>query len=242
MRIGLVAPPWVPVPPSTYGGTEAVVDNLARSLAERGHEVALFTVGTSTCPVERRHLFGASAEPMNSSLPEAAHVLAAHAELAGLDLVHDHTVLGPLLAPGGRGPRPGRHQPRGLRPVGPAGLRGGRAAGAVVAISADQARRAAGVPIAAVIHHGIDLEVYRPGGRVGTTSSSWAGWRTTRGCTARCASRTLRPPNATGTKMRTAEEIDYFPAEVAPLLSAEDTARGAPGRGAGEVCAAPSHC
>ena len=25
MRIGLIAPPWVPVPPTGYGGTEAVV-------------------------------------------------------------------------------------------------------------------------------------------------------------------------------------------------------------------------
>ncbi len=30
MRIGLIAPPWVPVPPPSYGGTEAVIDNLAR--------------------------------------------------------------------------------------------------------------------------------------------------------------------------------------------------------------------
>ena len=28
MRIGLIAPPWVPVPPEGYGGTEAVVDTL----------------------------------------------------------------------------------------------------------------------------------------------------------------------------------------------------------------------
>ena len=33
MRIGLIAPPWAPVPPAGYGGTEVVVDNLARGLA-----------------------------------------------------------------------------------------------------------------------------------------------------------------------------------------------------------------
>ncbi len=37
MRIGLIAPPWVPVPPPAYGGTEAMVDNLARGLAALGH-------------------------------------------------------------------------------------------------------------------------------------------------------------------------------------------------------------
>lgn len=31
MRIGLIAPPWVPLPPPAYG--EAVVDNLARRRA-----------------------------------------------------------------------------------------------------------------------------------------------------------------------------------------------------------------
>lgn len=41
MRIGLIAPPWLTVPPAGYGGTEAVVGLLARGLAELGHEVVL---------------------------------------------------------------------------------------------------------------------------------------------------------------------------------------------------------
>jgi len=45
MRIGLIAPPWIPVPPPAYGGTEAVIDNLARGLTALGHDVRLFTVG-----------------------------------------------------------------------------------------------------------------------------------------------------------------------------------------------------
>jgi hypothetical protein len=32
LKIGLVAPPWLPVPPSSYGGTESVLDRLARGL------------------------------------------------------------------------------------------------------------------------------------------------------------------------------------------------------------------
>jgi hypothetical protein len=50
MRIGLIAPPWLPVPPPGYGGTEVVIDNLARGLQSLGHDVRLFTVGDSTCP------------------------------------------------------------------------------------------------------------------------------------------------------------------------------------------------
>src|SRR5947208_1905127 len=37
MRIGLVAPPWAPVPPHLYGGIELVVDRLAQGLAAAGH-------------------------------------------------------------------------------------------------------------------------------------------------------------------------------------------------------------
>ena len=47
MRVGLIAPPWLPVPPPAYGGTEAVVDNLTRGLRALGHEVVPFTVGES---------------------------------------------------------------------------------------------------------------------------------------------------------------------------------------------------
>src|SRR3954468_13301054 len=100
MRIGLVAPPWVPVPPPRYGGTESVLDNLARGLVDRGHEVLLFTVGTSTCPVERRWLFDEPPGPIGAGEIEAAHVLTAYTSLQrDVDVIHDHTMLGPLLAP-----------------------------------------------------------------------------------------------------------------------------------------------
>jgi len=54
MRIGLIAPPWTPIPPVLYGGIELVVDQLARGLQEAGHEVLLYTTGDSTCPVPRQ--------------------------------------------------------------------------------------------------------------------------------------------------------------------------------------------
>jgi GTP cyclohydrolase I len=47
MRIGLLAPPFVRVPPERYGGTERVVAALADGLVERGHEVVLFASGDS---------------------------------------------------------------------------------------------------------------------------------------------------------------------------------------------------
>ena len=56
MRIAIIAPPWVPVPPPAYGGTEAVLDKLARGLADAGHDVLLFATGDSTCDVPTRHV------------------------------------------------------------------------------------------------------------------------------------------------------------------------------------------
>ena len=42
LRIAMLAPLWIPVPPPGYGGIEAVVDLLCEALVERGHEVTLF--------------------------------------------------------------------------------------------------------------------------------------------------------------------------------------------------------
>ena len=72
MRIGLIAPPWIPVPPPAYGGTEEVIDNLARGLTALGHDVRLFTVGDSTCPVPRQWLYPSPVEPMGDSSGSSA--------------------------------------------------------------------------------------------------------------------------------------------------------------------------
>ena len=53
MLVGLIAPPWLPVPPERYGGIEAVVDRLARGLVDAGHEVPLAAPQGSTCPVSQ---------------------------------------------------------------------------------------------------------------------------------------------------------------------------------------------
>jgi glycosyltransferase involved in cell wall biosynthesis len=166
MRIGLIAPPWIPVPPPGYGGTGEVIDNLARGLTALGHDVLLFTVGESTCPVPRQCLFRSSAEPMGASTPETAHVLAAYQALAGeVDIIHDHTGLGPVLA----GRRRIARQPVVTTIHGKvtAGNRRRLAEVArhasIVAISYAHARSFGGIPVTAVIHHGIDLDVHKPG-------------------------------------------------------------------------------
>ncbi|WP_211357406.1 glycosyltransferase family 4 protein [Nocardioides rubriscoriae] len=224
-----MAPPWIPVPPPSYGGTESVVDNLARGLTARGHDVTLFTVGTSTVPVERRSWFDEPVAPMGLSIPEAVHVLAAHtelAEVADVDVIHDHTVLGPLLAPAaGPGVPPLVTTNHGVYNAATR-LLFGRAAerASVVAISADQARRAEGrVPIARVIHHGVDTDTYRAGSGggehlvfVGRMSPEKGVDRAVR--IARAAGRPLR----IFSKMRDETEVDYYESHVRPLLAADE--------------------
>ncbi len=47
LRVALIAPPFEAVPPRLYGGTERVVDHLARGLSSAGAEVTLFASGDS---------------------------------------------------------------------------------------------------------------------------------------------------------------------------------------------------
>jgi glycosyltransferase involved in cell wall biosynthesis len=47
MHIGLVAPPFIEVPPVRYGGTELFVAHLAEGLEDRGHEVTVYANGES---------------------------------------------------------------------------------------------------------------------------------------------------------------------------------------------------
>jgi len=225
MRIGLIAPPWVPVPPPGYGGTEAVVDNLARGLTELGHDVRLFTVGESTCPVRRDWLYPAAVQPMGTSVEEAAHVLAAYQALADVDLIHDHTALGPLLAMQAGQPRPpvvtthhGAFTPENLRIFAEIAKRA-----AIVAISRDQASRAGRIPITAVIHHGIDLDVYQPGPGDGGYLLFVGRMSAEKGVAA-----AVRIAHASGrplvlvSKIRSAAEWDYYQREVQPLLGPGD--------------------
>lgn len=52
MRIALVAPPMLPIPPRGYAGTERVIDVLADELHRRGHAVTLFAAGDSQVDCE----------------------------------------------------------------------------------------------------------------------------------------------------------------------------------------------
>ncbi|WP_432519477.1 glycosyltransferase family 4 protein [Kineococcus sp. SYSU DK006] len=104
LRIAVVAPPWFALPPRGYGGIESVVADLVDSLAARGHEVTL--VGSGTHRTRAARFVQVFAEPpsarVGESAPEVLHAAAAAEALEGLevDVVHDHSLAGPLLARG----------------------------------------------------------------------------------------------------------------------------------------------
>lgn len=102
LRVAMIAPPFLPVPPPRYGGTELVVHELCRVLADAGCDVTLFATGDSSPPPGVRLR---SRTPLGSWPPEPwtdlEHALWAVREIArgGYDVVHVHapTCL-PLLA------------------------------------------------------------------------------------------------------------------------------------------------
>ncbi len=68
MRIALVAPPFIPVPPKTYGGTELFIAQLAEGLAKLDFEVVVYCNGESTVNTERRWLYKESQWPIKGEV------------------------------------------------------------------------------------------------------------------------------------------------------------------------------
>ena len=90
MRIGLIAPPWIPVPPPAYGGSESVIDRLARGLVRAGHDVLLAAAANSTCPVDRVSGTEPAADgaPANGgAVNELRHIVTSYAAMADVDVV-----------------------------------------------------------------------------------------------------------------------------------------------------------
>ncbi|GAB3954481.1 hypothetical protein GCM10027614_61640 [Micromonospora vulcania] len=103
LRIAMVVPPWLSVPPPGYGGLEQVAAGLIDALTGHGHAVTLFGAGSqhgtaadgfvSTVPEVQY-------ERLGESLPELAHLARVNRVIkaADFDVIHDHTTIGPLVA------------------------------------------------------------------------------------------------------------------------------------------------
>jgi glycosyltransferase involved in cell wall biosynthesis len=107
LRVGMVAPPWFPIPPNGYGGIEAMVHWLVEGLVARGHQVVLIGAGV---PATSAHYLQTYEDPpldrMGTPFPEVVHALMAdeHLDELQVDVVHDHSLGGPLTARGRRAP------------------------------------------------------------------------------------------------------------------------------------------
>ena len=228
LKVGIIAPPWAAIPPVGYGGTENVIDQLARGLgATPGVEVVLFTVGESDCPVPRRWLLEhAEGMRIGSCVPELQHCLAAYDAMAdaGVDVIHDHTMAGPVLAATGAVTRvpvvTTNHGPFNPELSDIYRRIGDRIA--IVAISHDQASRAEEVPIAAVIHHGVDPAAFPMGPGDGGYVLFLGRMAHEKG-----AHRAISIARAAGkrlviaAKMREEPERRFFEAEIEPHLGSD---------------------
>jgi glycosyltransferase involved in cell wall biosynthesis len=92
MRIGMIAPPWFPLPPKGYGGIELVVHLLTEGLVARGHDVTLFASGDSNTLARLSFVYGRapSEKIATHAHVEIIHGLEAYSKARQFDVIHDH--------------------------------------------------------------------------------------------------------------------------------------------------------
>jgi glycosyltransferase involved in cell wall biosynthesis len=220
LRIGIIAPPWLPVPPDGYGGTETVIDGLCRGLKAAGHDVHLVASGDSTCPVNLHPTSPRSPGiDVGGTAVEFDHVIAAYRALDEMDIIHDHTSLGPFYG------RTVTHIPivttnhNRFAPPFSSGFEALGDAVPVIAISHHHAASAKSVPISAVIHHGVDPVDFPIGTGAGGYALFLGRMTPTKG-----AHRAIHAAIAAGVqvylagKARAPDELAYVDEQIRPFL------------------------
>ena len=99
MRIALIGPPFIEIPPRHYGGTELFIGNLACELHARGHDVTVYGNGDSRVPCRvkwrYRHAEWPLDNPVRSQLKNADHTAwAVHDACASVDVLHLNDIVG----------------------------------------------------------------------------------------------------------------------------------------------------
>jgi len=227
MRIGLVAPAWLPIPAPAYGGTETVVDTLARGLHAAGHEVLLVCHPASNCPVPRASVVPAEdTVRMGRASIELEHAIGAYELVQDCDVVHDHTLAGPVYASrfAELAVVATNHMPftRTMTAIfGAAVPHVG-----LIAISHSHAASTS-LPVAGVVHHGVDLADFPIGAGDGGYVAVLSRMTPEKGvhraiAIARAAGMRLR----IAAKMREPHEREYFDEFVRPHLGDDVTYLG----------------
>jgi glycosyltransferase involved in cell wall biosynthesis len=96
LRIAQIAPPWIPIPPKHYGGTENVIYHLVEEQVAQGHDVTLIAPGDSKTSAKLISFYPKSL--LESGVPWSMHLKAFyHLQKAvdyikeqRFDLVHTH--------------------------------------------------------------------------------------------------------------------------------------------------------
>ncbi|MFN8109408.1 MAG: glycosyltransferase family 4 protein [Thermoleophilia bacterium] len=162
LRIGIIAPAWVPVPPPAYGGIEQVIATLAEGLVRRGHHVRMVAAPGSSLPgVECITPLDELPASMADRVAEWRHALAAGDAVADCDVVIDNAGLSSCALLRGA-TVPVLHvvhghlddEQRALYHATAASIRNIR----FIAVSRAQRMRAPGLPWAGVCHNGMRLD------------------------------------------------------------------------------------
>ncbi len=92
MKIAMLAPPWIKIPPAGYGGIEWVVYYLTNELAGRGHDVTLFASGDSVTSARLEATFPEqNGSRLGQTMFEVMHVASCLRRADEFDLIHDHS-------------------------------------------------------------------------------------------------------------------------------------------------------
>jgi glycosyltransferase involved in cell wall biosynthesis len=93
LRVALIAPPFIPVPPKVYGGTELFIAQLATGLQKLNVDVVVYCNGESTVAVEKRWTYPQSQWPIDgevyANLKDINHTAwAVQDAISTCDLIH----------------------------------------------------------------------------------------------------------------------------------------------------------
>ena len=99
MRIGLIGPPFIEIPPRRYGGTELFIAHLARELHARGHDVTVYGNGRSRLPCRVKWRYAEPEwpleDPVRPQLKNADHTAwAVHDAARSVDVLHLNDIVG----------------------------------------------------------------------------------------------------------------------------------------------------
>lgn len=101
MRIALICPPWLAVPPKGYGGIEWVVSMEADGLAEAGHDVTLFATGDSITKARLEYVFDVApgSKAINDVTLDTTHTLFSLRDVRDrFEVLHVHSPFSALAA------------------------------------------------------------------------------------------------------------------------------------------------